>query len=164
MGDAGLYYYYHTFAKALDAMGQDTVEDEQGVKHDWRRDLLAELVKRQQPDGSWVNDEPPLAGEQPEPGHRLRPAGADLLPAGGAEVACVSTHHGHTSALPVVLDPDTLHRIARASLARFMVRPDAPGTLGTVFPAELGSVVTAYHRSRGQARLEWDTVGRWSVW
>jgi squalene-hopene/tetraprenyl-beta-curcumene cyclase len=58
MGDAGLYYYYHTFAKALDATGQDMVEDEQGVKHDWRRDLLAELVKRQQPDGSWVNTNP----------------------------------------------------------------------------------------------------------
>jgi squalene-hopene/tetraprenyl-beta-curcumene cyclase len=58
MGDAGLYYYYHTFAKALDATGQDTLEDEQGVKHDWRRDLLAELVKRQQPDGSWVNTNP----------------------------------------------------------------------------------------------------------
>ncbi|MCX7428263.1 MAG: terpene cyclase/mutase family protein [Planctomycetia bacterium] len=58
MGDAGLYYYYHTFAKALDAAGQDMVEDEQGVKHDWRRDLLAELVKRQQPDGSWVNTNP----------------------------------------------------------------------------------------------------------
>jgi squalene-hopene/tetraprenyl-beta-curcumene cyclase len=58
MGDAGLYYYYHTFAKALDATGQDTVEDNQGVKHDWRSDLAAELIKRQQPDGSWVNTNP----------------------------------------------------------------------------------------------------------
>jgi squalene-hopene/tetraprenyl-beta-curcumene cyclase len=56
MGDAGLYYYYHTFAKALDATGLQQVEDAQGVKHDWRADLLGELVRRQRPDGSWTND------------------------------------------------------------------------------------------------------------
>ncbi len=37
MGDAGLYYYYHTFAKALDAMKLTVLEDAQGQKHDWRR-------------------------------------------------------------------------------------------------------------------------------
>ena len=58
MGDAGLYYYYHIFAKALDATGLDVVEDEKGIKHDWRHDLLAELVKRQKPDGSWINENP----------------------------------------------------------------------------------------------------------
>jgi len=58
MGSAGLYYYYHTFAKALAASGLDEIEDAQGVKHDWRKDLVAELVRRQQPDGSWVNDNP----------------------------------------------------------------------------------------------------------
>jgi squalene-hopene/tetraprenyl-beta-curcumene cyclase len=56
MGNAGLYYYYHTFAKALDAMGLETVEDAQGVKHDWRHELLEALVSRQRPDGSWLND------------------------------------------------------------------------------------------------------------
>ncbi len=55
MGDAGLYYYYHTFAKALDVLGVDWIEDAQGVKHDWRRDLTEELARRQQEDGSWVN-------------------------------------------------------------------------------------------------------------
>jgi squalene-hopene/tetraprenyl-beta-curcumene cyclase len=55
MGQAGLYYYYHTFAKALDALGTDEFEDAQGVKHDWRRDLTEELARRQRPDGSWVN-------------------------------------------------------------------------------------------------------------
>ena len=55
MGDAGLYYYYHTFAKALDAMGVDQIEDADGAKHDWRRELRQELLLRQQPDGSWVN-------------------------------------------------------------------------------------------------------------
>ena len=56
MGGAGLYYYYVTFAKALSAMGDDELDDSNGQKHDWRHDLVAELAKRQQPDGSWVNE------------------------------------------------------------------------------------------------------------
>ncbi len=56
MGNAGLYYYYHTFAKALDAMKVDLVEDAAGVKHDWRSELAAELFRRQRPDGSWINE------------------------------------------------------------------------------------------------------------
>lgn len=58
MADNGLYYYYHTFAKALNAMGVDQVEDADGVKHDWRRELRQELLSRQRPDGSWVNENP----------------------------------------------------------------------------------------------------------
>lgn len=56
MGDAGLYYYYHTFAKALDALGADKVKDDRGAEHDWRAELLAELASRQQTDGSWLNE------------------------------------------------------------------------------------------------------------
>jgi squalene-hopene/tetraprenyl-beta-curcumene cyclase len=56
MGDAGLYYYYHTFAKALAALGQDKFVDEKGVEHDWRKELIDELASRQRPDGSWVNE------------------------------------------------------------------------------------------------------------
>jgi len=55
MGEKGLYYYYHTFAKALDALGIDELEDAKGVKHDWRRELIEELARRQKADGSWVN-------------------------------------------------------------------------------------------------------------
>ncbi|MFM8250378.1 MAG: prenyltransferase/squalene oxidase repeat-containing protein [Planctomycetota bacterium] len=55
MGQAGVYYYYQTFAKTLEALGQDTVVDADGKKHDWRADLIAELSKRQQENGSWVN-------------------------------------------------------------------------------------------------------------
>ena len=51
----GLYYYYHTMAKCLDAMGVDYVEDINGVKHDWRKDITEALAKRQRPDGSWTN-------------------------------------------------------------------------------------------------------------
>ena len=56
MGDQGLYYYYHTFAKTLDAMKQDVFVDQRGVQHDWRAELRAELARRQLPDGSWVNE------------------------------------------------------------------------------------------------------------
>ncbi len=56
LGDSGLYYYYHTFAKALDAMKVDSLTDAKGVAHDWRSELIAELARRQQPDGSWLNE------------------------------------------------------------------------------------------------------------
>lgn len=58
MGDAGLYYYYHTFAKALDTLGADEIEDAQGRKHDWRRELAEELARRQDANASWVNGNP----------------------------------------------------------------------------------------------------------
>ena len=57
MGASGQYYYYHTFAKALAALGEDKFVDAQGVEHDWRKELIAELVSRQKEDGSWINDE-----------------------------------------------------------------------------------------------------------
>ena len=57
MGSAGLYYYYHTFAKALDATGMKLIEDQKGVKHDWRQELAAELLGRQHRNGSWTNEE-----------------------------------------------------------------------------------------------------------
>lgn len=52
----GLYYYYHTMAKSLDVLGEDTFVDAKGVKHDWRADITQALAKRQRPDGSWVNE------------------------------------------------------------------------------------------------------------
>lgn len=55
MGSSGLYYYYHTFAKALDAIGDDRITDGDGRQHDWRRELAEALAARQRPDGSWVN-------------------------------------------------------------------------------------------------------------
>ena len=70
-GQQGLYYYYHTMAKCLDVLGVDEFEDAEGKKHDWRAEITAALAKRQQPDGSLVNDVRPLDGRRPEPGHRL---------------------------------------------------------------------------------------------
>jgi squalene-hopene/tetraprenyl-beta-curcumene cyclase len=55
MGEAGLYYYFHTFAKALATMGEPTLTDDAGVDHDWRQELVDELASRQRPDGSWIN-------------------------------------------------------------------------------------------------------------
>jgi squalene-hopene/tetraprenyl-beta-curcumene cyclase len=57
MGTSGLFYYYNTFAKALDAMGQETFADANGVQHNWRQELSSELVRRQHADGSWSNDD-----------------------------------------------------------------------------------------------------------
>jgi squalene-hopene/tetraprenyl-beta-curcumene cyclase len=59
MGQAGLYYYYHTFAKAMDALGEEMFEDAKKVRHDWRQELFDELKKKQQADGSWVNTKSP---------------------------------------------------------------------------------------------------------
>jgi squalene-hopene/tetraprenyl-beta-curcumene cyclase len=52
----GLYYYYHTMAKCLDALGDDYLVDAKGVKHDWRKDIAEALAKRQRADGSWINE------------------------------------------------------------------------------------------------------------
>jgi squalene-hopene/tetraprenyl-beta-curcumene cyclase len=51
----GLYYYYHVFAKALAANGEDRLVDREGRAHDWKRDMIEALAKRQAGDGSWVN-------------------------------------------------------------------------------------------------------------
>jgi squalene-hopene/tetraprenyl-beta-curcumene cyclase len=55
MAQAGLYYYYHTFGKALAAWGEDSFKDDKGTAHDWRRDLFEAIKKRQQANGSWTN-------------------------------------------------------------------------------------------------------------
>ncbi len=53
----GLYYYYHVFARALDAYGAPVIEASDGKKHDWRAELVETLKSKQRPDGSWVNEE-----------------------------------------------------------------------------------------------------------
>lgn len=56
VGQQGLYYYYHTLAKALDAVGNDKFVDAQGTEHDWKAELRQKLYSEQRPDGSWVNE------------------------------------------------------------------------------------------------------------
>jgi squalene-hopene/tetraprenyl-beta-curcumene cyclase len=55
LGQQGLYYYYHTFAKTMAVLGEPNLTDAAGVAHDWRAELIAALAKRQQADGGWVN-------------------------------------------------------------------------------------------------------------
>ena len=58
MGPAGMYYYYHTFAKALAAIGDEQIVDAQGKSHDWRAELAEKYIASQNADGSWVNKTP----------------------------------------------------------------------------------------------------------
>lgn len=53
----GLYYYYHVFARALNAWGEATIHDEAGVPHRWREELCAKLISLQRDDGSWLNEQ-----------------------------------------------------------------------------------------------------------
>ena len=55
VGQQGLYYYYQTMAKALDAFGEPKFADASGAEHDWKAELLDKLSELQLPDGSWVN-------------------------------------------------------------------------------------------------------------
>lgn len=52
----GLFYYYHVFAKALNAWGEDVIVDAEGGRHPWRQDLVAKLTGMQRADGSWMNE------------------------------------------------------------------------------------------------------------
>ena len=58
LGQQGLYYYYHTFAKSLSVLDLDLVKDSAGVHHDWRSELFDQLARLQRPNGSWVNRAP----------------------------------------------------------------------------------------------------------
>lgn len=65
-GLRGLYYYYTTFAKAMDALGEDNFEDAKGTKHDWRQELFDTLKAAQKDDGHWVNTNEAFMENQPE--------------------------------------------------------------------------------------------------
>jgi len=55
-GTDALYYYYMTFAKCLDAYGEDILVDSDGKKHSWRKDLIKKLLSLQRGEGHWVNE------------------------------------------------------------------------------------------------------------
>lgn len=52
----GLYYYYHTLARALNEYDEPIITDPQGNRHDWRIELVEQLASLQKPDGSWAGD------------------------------------------------------------------------------------------------------------
>jgi squalene-hopene/tetraprenyl-beta-curcumene cyclase len=54
-GQKTVYYYYMVFAKALAAMGENTIVDSRGRSHNWREDLGRKLLSLQAPEGYWVN-------------------------------------------------------------------------------------------------------------
>ena len=56
MEKQGLYYYYITFARAMDAWGVTTVAAADGQSHDWANDLIGQLASLQRDDGSWLNE------------------------------------------------------------------------------------------------------------
>lgn len=61
MGQEGLYYYYLTMAKALDAYGEETLRLEDGQEVAWRPALVKKLISLQRIDpdtglGYWMND------------------------------------------------------------------------------------------------------------
>ena len=51
----GLFYYYFTMAKALDASGLDTITTPDGKKHVWRAELLRKLLELSFTEGFWSN-------------------------------------------------------------------------------------------------------------
>ncbi len=55
MGAEGLYYYYHTMAKALNLAGIQEITKPDGTKANWRLDLAKQLFNLQNTDGSWSN-------------------------------------------------------------------------------------------------------------
>ncbi|MCS7032886.1 MAG: terpene cyclase/mutase family protein [Phycisphaerae bacterium] len=56
MARHGIYYYYHTLARALSAYGQPRIIAADGSSHDWRLELIAKLESLQKPDGSWSGE------------------------------------------------------------------------------------------------------------
>jgi squalene-hopene/tetraprenyl-beta-curcumene cyclase len=55
VGQQGLFYYFHTFAKTMTVIGNDQFVDDKGVSHDWKTELATRLSQLQQPNGSWIN-------------------------------------------------------------------------------------------------------------
>jgi squalene-hopene/tetraprenyl-beta-curcumene cyclase len=56
LAQQGLYYYYHTLARTMNAYDQAIVTDTSGTPHDWRIELVHKLAALQKPDGSWVGE------------------------------------------------------------------------------------------------------------
>ena len=70
LGDEGLYYFFVTFARALDAWGEETIDvviDGETQTRDWANDLIDRLAQLQNEDGSfksvhdrWMEGDPVL--------------------------------------------------------------------------------------------------------
>jgi len=58
IGKQGLYYSYHTMAKALATYGEKRFVDSSGRRHDWFEELASTLLKKQHAQGFWANTSP----------------------------------------------------------------------------------------------------------
>lgn len=58
LGKAGLYYYYVVFGRTFSVLGMRSIEDTDGNRHDWYRELAERIISLQKPDGYWVNENP----------------------------------------------------------------------------------------------------------
>jgi squalene-hopene/tetraprenyl-beta-curcumene cyclase len=56
MGPSGYYYYLQMMSKALSVYGVSELPLQDGKTVDWRRQLVSKLMKLQQTDGSWRNE------------------------------------------------------------------------------------------------------------
>jgi squalene-hopene/tetraprenyl-beta-curcumene cyclase len=56
MGKQGLFYYYHTMAKALNIIDKDKIELSNGEKIDWKKELTLQLFNLQNGEGYWMNE------------------------------------------------------------------------------------------------------------
>ncbi len=56
MDNQGLYYYYQTMAKSLNALGIEKITNDKGEVNLWRHDLANQIIKIQTPEGFWINE------------------------------------------------------------------------------------------------------------
>jgi len=66
MEQQGLYYYYHTMAKALSAANIQKLKLKDGTTVDWRNELASKLLQLQREDGSWINANSRWLESQPD--------------------------------------------------------------------------------------------------
>ncbi len=52
----GIFFYYHSMARALDLLGEETIVDADGTPRSWRAELARKVLSMQREDGSWVNE------------------------------------------------------------------------------------------------------------
>jgi squalene-hopene/tetraprenyl-beta-curcumene cyclase len=56
MGPEGLFYYLQTFSKANSVLGAEIIKTDDGKEHQWRTELIKQILSQQKGNGSWTND------------------------------------------------------------------------------------------------------------
>ncbi len=55
LGQQSLFFYYKTMTRCLNAYGDEFIVDAKGRRHDWRSEVVKQLLKIQGPDNAWHN-------------------------------------------------------------------------------------------------------------